>query len=148
MKRNHCVLCLFSGPVNTQDTGLFDVSQCNWVSSAREDVVCSLAYPLEVGTRWISYTEPGGQWHNDKEVTALVTRTVPAGTFECYEIRWHVLVDARNETSADLDWVDYYAREGLVERIVTSRSVEKLERDESRLIETVAHYRLTGFSLR
>jgi hypothetical protein len=104
----------------------------------------SLVYPLEVGSRWTVYTDPYGHWRNDKEVMGLVTRTVPAGTFQCYEVRWFVHVTEDGSSLEGLEQVDYFAREGLVESIVRNRLSIGVD---DMIIETQAHYKLTEFDL-
>ena len=44
-----------------------------------------LAYPLEVGTGWV-YIESNGQALYNKVVTDRVSISVPAGTFDCFEV--------------------------------------------------------------
>ena len=108
----------------------------------------SLAYPLEVGSRWTVYSDPDGRWSNDKEVMGMVTRTVPAGTFQCYEVRWYIHVTEQGSSFEGLDWVDYVAREGLIERIVRTRSPAGDSDNDGLIVETIAHYKLTDFELR
>ncbi len=107
----------------------------------------SLAYPLEVSSRWTVYSDPDNRWRNDKEVMGLVSRTVPAGTFQCFEVRWFIHVTAQDSTLEALDWVDYVAREGLIERIVRARSPNGEPGNDGLTVETIAHYKLTEFEL-
>lgn len=76
----------------------------------RTEVRKVLAYPLQAGTEWVSFTSPFPQ---NREVIALDTTTVPAGSFPTVAIR------TESPTVAPgIDWVEKIAAEGLIERSI------------------------------
>lgn len=80
----------------------------------RDDPRVVYELPLEVGTSWVSFTDP---FWSTREVVSRETVRVPAGTFDCYVIRTEVEV-SRGEGER-FEWLDYVSEgHGLVLRTV------------------------------
>lgn len=85
----------------------------------------ALYYPPEVGIQW-SYIRRGdsdGDVFIDKVITDSVQITVPAGTFDCYEIRWLYDLDRDHVWDDNLELYDYVSKEGLIKRVMFSRNI-------------------------
>jgi hypothetical protein len=84
---------------STKDSLYYDPSIC-------------FEYPLELGKQWtVRYS--GNPWKVEKEIIGQTTITVPAGSFDCWEIRWTHPESSWND---DLDFRDFVSEEGLIKR--------------------------------
>ena len=84
----------------------------------------AMYYPPEIGVQW-SYLRPGdsdGDIFIDKLITELVQVTVPAGTFDCYEVRWLYDLNRDRVWDDNLELYDYICEDGLVKRVMYSRN--------------------------
>jgi hypothetical protein len=78
----------------------------------RDDPRVVYELPLEVGSSWVSFTEPFG---STREVVGREAVTVAAGTFDCFVIRTEIDVDYEA-----FEWLDYVSpAHGLVLRTMT-----------------------------
>lgn len=76
-----------------------------------------LAYPVEVGARWIFRDVDWGHvWDMEKEVIGKENITVPAGDFECFKIRWFWDTDHDGQWDDWIDGYDYLTGAGIVKR--------------------------------
>jgi hypothetical protein len=84
-----------------------------------------LQYPPEVGVQW-SYMTPrdnDGGFVIDKAYTDFVEVTVPAGIFECYEVRWLHDINRDGTVDENVDIRDYISEQGLIKRTLVARGV-------------------------
>lgn len=80
-------------------------------------------YPLESHKQW-TYREFGfPTWRINKVVNMITSITVPAGTFDCYEIIWLYDLDNDSNWDNDIIIVDYVGDIGLVKREIRSNNV-------------------------
>jgi len=96
-----------------------------------------LAYPLTVGREWV-YRQPGAPWAINKRVLAVEQVEVPAGTFECYAVRWLIdFWEPHGEWDDDIEWVDYFSDSGLVRRTIMYYDVVVTSPDDPVPIDTL-----------
>jgi hypothetical protein len=77
----------------------------------RDDSRVVLKAPLRKGTSWISFEDP---FLSKRRVAGRNVVETSAGTFRAVEV-----VNTLPENAPSLRWSDYYAEEGLVQRVVT-----------------------------
>jgi hypothetical protein len=75
-----------------------------------------LKYPLEAGASWI-YRQEGHPWRMDREVIGDTTITVPAGTFDCFQVR----LSYEHAKTIFIE-NDFIAKEGLILRKIDTQS--------------------------
>jgi len=74
-----------------------------------------LAYPMKIDHRWTYNTWPSQAWpRTDKIITGRKTITVPAGSFDCWEVKWLYLVREDGSYYSSISHIDYVADIGLV----------------------------------
>ncbi|MFQ6007633.1 MAG: hypothetical protein ACE5K8_01650, partial [Candidatus Zixiibacteriota bacterium] len=97
--------------------------------------VRDLAYPLEVGQRWVyrDSTSDGEPWRMEKEVVGIENVTTPAITVDCFKIRWYWDIDDDGVWDSDIVAYDYLAAIGVLKRqyefiglIITYQSPDSL----------------------
>ena len=80
-------------------------------------LVRDLAYPLEVGRRWVHRATSGGDpWKMEKEVVSIEWVTTPAITADCFKIRWYWDIDDDGVWDTDIVAYDYLAAIGVFKR--------------------------------
>ena len=77
--------------------------------------VRALKYPLRVGSSW-NYRQTGNPWRIDKEVTGTEQVDVPAGSFDCFVVKWSIDISDDGEWDNEIEFIDYIATEGLIRR--------------------------------
>lgn len=104
-----------------------------------------LPYPLQLNEEWV-YRKTGHPWLLTKKIVGRENITVPAGTFNCYKIRWLYDIDKDSQWDDDIIFYDYICSKGLVKRtidvddlVIMGENVEELgladSRDESVLLQ-------------
>lgn len=74
-----------------------------------------LAYPMKIDRRWTYSSWPSQEWpRTDKIITGRKNITVPAGSFDCWEIKWLYLVREDGSYHSTISHTDYVADIGLV----------------------------------
>lgn len=107
--------------------------------------VLVLKYPLEIGNYW-TYRLENQPFRIDKEVIQDTLITVPAGTFNCYQIHW---IYDYSETFRDLiiHFNDFIADEGLILRKIYIEGISYID-SEFRYSIFNDEYKLMDFKLR
>ena len=82
-----------------------------------------LHYPPDVGSSW-TYREANNPWRIDKFIEGQVEVTVPAGTYDCFTVRWLYDFHSDGEWDTDIVVVDYIGKLGLVRRETIITGVE------------------------
>lgn len=114
--------------------------------------VRDLAYPLEVGQRWVyrDSTADGDPWKMGKEVVGIENVTTPAITADCFKIRWYWDLDDNGLWDPDIVAYDYLAAIGVLKRqyeliglVITDYSSP----DSLGTLDVTDVYELTGYEL-
>ncbi len=82
-----------------------------------EPPVRELAYPLEIGQRWVYRDmDNGDPMDMEKEVVDYLNVGSPADEFECFKVRWFWDINDDGEWDTGIDGYDYLSAVGYVER--------------------------------
>ena len=86
-------------------------------SKYEEPPIRELAYPPTTGTRW-NYrdTDLGHVWNMEKEIIGVEKLNLPAGSFECFKVRWYWDTNHDGQWDTDIDGYDYVSSVGTVRR--------------------------------
>lgn len=82
-----------------------------------------IPYPPDVGTTW-TYREDHNPFRMDKVIEGQVELTVPAGTFECFTVRWLWDFNSDGEWDTDIEAIDYVGAGGLIKREINVTGVK------------------------
>ena len=104
-----------------------------------------LKYPLEIGNYW-TYRQEDQPFRIDKEVIQDTLITVPAGTFNCYQIRW-IYDYAEPFKNLTIHFYDFIADEGLILRKIYIEAVTHIY-DELRYSKLNDEYKLMDYEIR
>jgi len=104
-----------------------------------------LKYPLEIGNYW-TYRQEDQPFRIDKEVIQDTSITVPAGTFNCYQIRW-IYDYAEPFKNLTIHFYDFIADEGLILRKIYIEAVTHIY-DELRYSKLNDEYKLMDYEIR
>ena len=83
------------------------------------DPVKSLEYPLNEDSYWI-YRTSNNPWRIDKEVVGWEETDVPAGSFNCWIIKWTFPESSWND---DIDYYDFITEQGLIKRTIEFNNI-------------------------
>ena len=98
------------------------------VSSIENPPVKALAYPPTIGTRWTYRdTDLGHIWNMEKEVVGTERISVPAGSFECFKVRWYWDTDHDGQWDTDIDGYDYISEIGTARRKFIMSNIAMLD---------------------
>jgi hypothetical protein len=107
----------FDGKLYSNVEEIFEILQTGIDFHPRDsiyyDPVTSLDYPLELNKQWTYRTD--GLWLIEKQIINQTTTLVPAGTFNCWLIRW---THPEQNWNDDLDFRDYVTEQGLIKRTI------------------------------
>lgn len=104
----------------------------------REEPRVVFKLPLTLGQSWVSFSNP---FYQTREISAIDTLKIGAGTFRCYRIRSELPV-----LDPDLEWNDWVSEDGLIQR----RMIHVLERkavDDTVIDTVIVHQHLELLSV-
>jgi len=109
-----------------------------------------LAYPLEIGQRWIFRDgNEGAALDMEMEVLSLENIQSPAGEFECFKIRWFLDFDNDGQWESNIDGYDYLSPVGVIRREFLFYNITVMD-EQNVLLGTcdyVDEYELTDYHL-
>ncbi len=94
---------------------LLGLTACTRDTVYHDPPLQSLAFPPQVGTSW-NFRPPDDPWLVDKQVVATGPVTVPAGTFDAFEVLWLYDIDGDGVYDEDIHITDQISYSGLLSR--------------------------------